>query len=180
VNISNATFQCFQNEAILMQATSGLGTPIVGGHANTLQHSGTGVQCNAGVFSMTATTITTNTNGVIQADDTAHSTTGTVDLSGKGNKVYCNSGGAHSFDVLNLTASAPINARNVAWDAWDPDAGHTERWSCTNSTYNTCTCSGAASCSLYGGSIESDADTVTLNGILVDDTGGSLVAMPCQ
>jgi hypothetical protein len=82
--------------------------------------------------------------------------------------------GPQGIDVLNLTAGTGLNARNVAWDAWDADAGHTERWSCTDATLASCSCSGAASCSLHT-SIEVDADTATTNGILVDDTEGSLV-----
>jgi hypothetical protein len=180
VTISNATFQCFQKNAIVMQNTGAAGAPTVGGSFNTIKKSGTGVQCKAGTFSMIGTTITGNGNGLVEADDTSHHTTGIVDLSGGGNKVYCNGNGLAmpGADVLNLTADAGLNAKRVAWDAWDPDAGHTELWSC-DPTFMTCTCTGAASCSLYT-SLETDADAVTTNGILVDDTGGSLVAGACQ
>ena len=178
VSISNATFQCFQAQAIQMQATSGLGAPTVSGNSNVIQNSGTGVQCNAGTFSMARTTITANRTGVVQADDTANGTTGTVDLSGGGNQVYCNSTGFPGADVLNLTASAGLNAKRVAWDLWDADAGATELWSC-DALFETCTCTGAASCSLHGSTVDNGPDTVTTNGILVDDTGGSQVAKPC-
>jgi hypothetical protein len=181
VTITNGTFQCFQHEAILMQNSGTAGSPTVTGNFNSITYSGTGVQCMAGTFSMAGTTIKSNGTGVIQSDDTAHQTTGTVDLSGGGNQVYCNSNtfGSGGMDVLNQTADAGLNARRVAWDAWDADAGHTELWSC-DSTFTNCTCTGAASCSTWAGSIESDADAVTTNGILIDDTGGSLVAKPCQ
>jgi hypothetical protein len=64
VTISNATFQCFQNEAILMRSKSGL-SPTVGGSSNTITSSATGVRCLAGTFSMTATAITGNGFGVV-------------------------------------------------------------------------------------------------------------------
>ena len=176
--ITNGTFQCFGIEAILMQSSSG-GAPAVDGKFNVIKNSTTGVQCNAGTFSMAGTTITANQNGVIQADDTGHGTTGTVDLSGGGNRVYCNTGGSPGVDVLNLSASAGLNAKNVGWDLWDSTASATELWSC-NSTYQTCTCTGASSCSSQGTTPESGADTVTTNGILVEDTGGSLVDGGCQ
>jgi hypothetical protein len=176
VTISNATFQCFGTAAILMQ---GPGAPTVRGGFNLIKSSVVGVSCSAGTFAMTDSTLTANKYGVVQADDANHATTGTVDLSGGGNKVTCNSPGTfpYSFsgvDVLNQTADAGLNARNVAWDAWDADAGHTELWSCTDTNFYTCTCSGAASCSLYSGK-EDGADTVTLNAFLVDDTGGTRV-----
>jgi hypothetical protein len=177
VMISNASFQCFENAAVSMKNSNGLGAPTVSGTNNTIGNSRTGVDCQAGTFAMTNTVITGNLTGVLQEDDFVHHTTGTVDLSGGGNQVYCNRvAGMSSFmgvDVVNATVDAGLNARNVAWDAWDADAGHTELWSCTDYSFNSCVCSGAASCSLYM-SIEPDADTVTLNGILVDDTGGSL------
>jgi hypothetical protein len=179
VTISNARFQCFATAAVLLQNTSGHGAPSVRGASNLIQSSAVGVQCNAGTFAMTQTTISANKFGVIQANDTTYLTTGTVDLSGGGNQVTCNGTGIYPFtttgaDVVNETADAGLNARNVAWDSWDADAGHTELWSCTDATFASCTCTGAASCIKYY-TAEDGADTVTLNTFPVDDTGGTLV-----
>jgi len=179
VTISNATFQCFGTSAILMENEGGHGPPSVRGGFNLIKSSYVGVQCYAGTFAMTDSTITSNKFGVIQADDAPYLTTGTVDLSGGGNKVYCNSPRTYPInvlgaDVMNQTADAGLNARNVAWDVWDSDAGHTELWSCTDGYFTMCTCSGSASCAMYS-FMEDGADTVTLNSFLVDDTGGSQV-----
>jgi hypothetical protein len=182
VTISNASFQCFGSEAIRMAGGEPAGASVTGSF-NTIKDSRTGVWCGAGTFAMTDTTITGNSNGVIEADDSftddagaLQTTTGNVDLSGGGNQVTCNDnalpGTTVHVDVLNATADAGLNARNVFWDAWDDSKHHTQRWRC-DPTFTTCTCFGAASCRALT-SIPNDADTVTFNGILVDDIGGSL------
>jgi hypothetical protein len=130
-----------------------------------------GVYISSGTF--TNSTITHNGYGIFMNGG------GTLDLSGGGNQLSCNSTGDPTNPGADLVVSGTALAGKVAWDDWDSSAGHTQIWSCLNSQ---CTCSGAASCPA-GTQAQPDGADIVLDAAAldagVDDTGGSLVASPC-
>ena len=46
------------------------------------------------------------------------------------------------IDLLNSTAALSVNAQGATWDNWDGIAGQTQIWSCSDTTYSSCTCTG--------------------------------------
>jgi hypothetical protein len=132
-----------------------------------------GAMVLAGSFTASASTFEHSSMGVFIGGSAAM-----VDLSGGdggGNTLGCNEASAQSCpsaaqflvppsggDLVNATAARHINAQNTTWDHWS--AGSTQLWSCSDKTYTSCTCSGAA-CPADGGAqaLPPGADAVSLS-----------------
>jgi hypothetical protein len=57
--------------------------------------------------------------------------------------VDVNTIGPYGAGLINTSASATIDAENVLWKDWDPDAGMPQVWSCVDPTFLVgCTCHG--------------------------------------
>jgi hypothetical protein len=48
----------------------------------------------------------------------------------------------NGVDLLNTTAALAVNAQNATWDNWDATSKQTQLWSCKDTTYSSCTCTG--------------------------------------
>jgi hypothetical protein len=126
-----------------------------------------GISCAAamvaeGSLSASATTFAHAYQGVFVGPNAV-----TADLSGAGNggntfacndatwgaSTYCGTQSAivlpsSGADVVNATAGVAVDARNATWSTWDATANATQVWSCDDTTYSHCTCSGP-NCSAY-------------------------------
>ena len=86
-------------------------------------------------------------------------------------------------DFLNTTSAAGANARNIVWDQWS-DAGMTQEWACTDTSFTSCTCHGAFCSSSQAQPLIDDADAVYLttntSAKPFDVRGGSGFASACN
>jgi hypothetical protein len=160
LTLSNATVQCMTLGVALEGATMTL--------SNSLMQN-----CSAALLSGGGGLTVTNTTMIYSVAGAQQWTGGTIDLSGGGNTIICNSVnedptyypfGMGAYNESNTR----MNAQNVAWDTPGPDY-----YSC-DSAWN-CTCN-LASCTVTAGSDGMDAieDSTNLGGI--DMTGNSLSA----
>jgi hypothetical protein len=116
-----------------------------------------GAMITAGTFSAANTTFERGYIGVFVGVDA-----GSVDLSGGGdggNTFFCNSSywGGPSYcgnnsnivpanyagtNLVNETASVGINAENASWLRWNSTTNSAQTWSCPDTTYTSCACTG--------------------------------------
>jgi hypothetical protein len=64
------------------------------------------------------------------------------------------------MDLLNSTAALGVNAQGATWDNWDGTAGQTQVWSCSDTSYTSCTCTGPNCPGGGATSLPDDADAV--------------------
>jgi hypothetical protein len=134
--VRNAIFQCCT-----------LGLTIAGDYTmdnDVFQFNGTGV--SVGPDGSPTSAAPRFTNCSFHDNDIGIGTTGRVDLSGGGNQISCNRTGGL---VVSQGVGSVVSAEHVAWDLWDPMAGHTEIWECVapvRGTVWSCTCTGASTC----------------------------------
>jgi hypothetical protein len=82
--------------------------------------------------------------------------------------------------LVNAT-TATVDARNVSWAVWDVDAGQPPAWSCADTDFQSCTCSGSG-CADGGSSPPVGATAVSLssNPHPFDFSGGSQSMTTCN
>ena len=156
-----ATIQCQQQDGI--DIPRGVDSPVIfqGTIRNCVCYAS---QVHGGTLYLVGSQITYDWGGIWVADE------GSVDLTGveEGtNRVYgsdlaCNTGlenenryntcpdsaspglfGPYGAALINTSSSATVNAENLLWNVWDPDAGMPQVWSCVDPVALTgCTCHG--------------------------------------
>ncbi len=175
--LSGATVQCVGGTAFLLQSTAN-GSPKLTIDSSTIQNTDLGIDAQAGKATVTHTTFRYNYLGVFQEPDPIAIGYGTIDLSGGGNTLICNSYvesstsnlapgiGAYNLSPFNLAAD------NVTWDTSAPDTF-------TCDTYFNCTCN-LTTCTNTAGNDGMDAveDSVYLGSITT--TGNGLAATTCN
>jgi hypothetical protein len=167
-NAGLSHIQCMLGNAIDMETSNESGSPTVRVISSLIQYSGcAGALVNAGTFKATASTFSHNHFGIQQGG-------GTVDVSGGGAGACtfecadstqggsCNGDGIPGIDVLNTTAGTTLTADNALVNS-ALDSRGPELWSCSDTTYSSCTCSGPNSCPKGAQALPEDADFVSLS-----------------
>jgi hypothetical protein len=149
LTLSNASFQCESAYGVWLASSTNRPADLP---SATLDHvfftkCDEAVVVAAGALTATNTTFVANHNAVTQwcqaAIADAGIVNGLIDLSGGGNKIYCNYakpilfGSNPSIDVWNRSSKA-LKADNVSW-LYSP----TERWQCPSDFSANCICESA-------------------------------------
>ena len=174
---NNGTVQCIGGRGFDLKATSN-GTPTLSIDQTLIQNTDVGLYGGAGSTTLTNATFSFNYNGVQQAQD-SNGKDATVDLSGGGNTVVCDSNAESSksnsapgIAVYNTSAS-PLNASNVAWDTSAPD------YFACDPAFTGCTCN-ISSCTVSPGSDGMDAVEDSGNLAGVTTASNTLSSITCN
>jgi hypothetical protein len=159
---------CVASNAIDMETSNASGSPTVSVVNTVIQYSGcAGARVDVGTFTATNSSFIGNHFGIQQGG-------GSVDVSGGGlgpstfecsdsNQLgSCNGDGIPAIDLLNTTAGTTLTADNARVDSV-PDGGAPEMWTCSDTTYSSCTCSGAPDCPAAAQALPEGADFVSLS-----------------
>jgi hypothetical protein len=159
---------CLGGNAVEMETSNASGSPTVSVVNATIEYSGcAGARVDVGTFTATSTTFSHNHYGIRQEG-------GTVNVSGGGSGACtfecadsseigtCNGDGIPGIDLLNTTAGTTLTADNALVDS-ALNGGAPEMWSCSDTTYSSCTCSGSANCPAAAQALPEGADLVSLS-----------------